>query len=229
VLNKKEILCTTVTVFRNPLFGSTNNNKVFDNQKNNMMKTIKTKVLAVAFILGAFVNYANSNDLKSLLNAKKVKIEFNDAKKGHVLTIKDKDGTILHSENVIKEGKLVKIFDFSKLENGNYSLELNKDFEIIIKTLEVKNNKVLFNEGSKKVLFKPVIRNKKNILMVSQIAFDKKPIKVVLFFDDEIIYSETIKDEVILNRVYKLDKEVKGSYKIIIYNNNRSYIHDFKI
>jgi hypothetical protein len=194
-----------------------------------MMKTIKTKVLAVAFMLGAFVNYANNTDLNSVLNAKKVTIEFNDAKKGHVLTIKDKDGTILHSENVIKEGKLVKIFDFSKLENGNYSLELNKDFEIIVKTLEVKNNKVIFNEDSKKVIFKPVIRNKKNILMISQIAFDKKPIKVVLFFDDEIIYSETIKGEVILNRVYKLDKEVKGNYKVIIYNNNRSYVHDFKI
>jgi hypothetical protein len=194
-----------------------------------MMKTMKTKVLAVAFILGAFVNYANSTNLNNVLNAKKVTIEFNDAKKGHLLTIKDKDGTILHSENVIKEGRLVKIFDFSKLENGIYSLELNKDFEIIVKTLEVKNNKVLFNENSKKVVFKPVIRNKKNILMISQIAFDKKPIKVVLFFDDEIIYSETIKSEVILNRVYKLDKEIKGNYKVIVYSNNRNYIQDFTI
>jgi hypothetical protein len=194
-----------------------------------MMKTMKTKVLAVAFILGAFVNYANSTNLNNVLNAKKVTIEFNDAKKGHLLTIKDKDGTILHSENVIKEGRLVKIFDFSKLENGVYSLELNKDFEIIVKTLEVKNNKVLFNENSKKVVFKPVIRNKKNILMISQIAFDKKPIKVVLFFDDEIIYSETIKSEVILNRVYKLDKEIKGNYKVIVYSNNKSYIQDFTI
>jgi hypothetical protein len=193
------------------------------------MKTMKTKVLAVAFILGAFVNYANSTNLNNVLNAKKVTIEFNDAKKGHLLTIKDKDGTILHSENVIKEGRLVKIFDFSKLENGVYSLELNKDFEIIVKTLEVKNNKVLFNENSKKVVFKPVIRNKKNILMISQIAFDKKPIKVVLFFDDEIIYSETIKSEVILNRVYKLDKEIKGNYKVIVYSNNKSYIQDFTI
>jgi hypothetical protein len=193
------------------------------------MKTMKTKVLAVAFILGAFVNYANSTNLNNVLNAKKVTIEFNDVKKGHLLTIKDKDGTILHSENVIKEGRLVKIFDFSKLENGVYSLELNKDFEIIVKTLEVKNNKVLFNENSKKVVFKPVIRNKKNILMISQIAFDKKPIKVVLFFDDEIIYSETIKSEVILNRVYKLDKEIKGNYKVIVYSNNKSYIQDFTI
>ena len=194
--------------------------------RNNM---IKTKVLVVAFLLGAFVNYANNTDLNNVLNAEKVTIEFNDVKEGHILTIKDNYGTILYSENVITKGKLVKNFDFSKLKNGNYSFELNKDFEIIVKTLEVKNKKVIFNEGSKKVIFKPVIRNKKNILMISQIAFDKKPTKVVLFFDDEIIYSETIKGEVILNRVYKLDKEVKGNYKVIIYNNNRSYVHDFII
>ena len=32
-------------------------------------------------MLGAFVNYADSNDLNSVLNAEKVTIEFNDAKK----------------------------------------------------------------------------------------------------------------------------------------------------
>jgi len=106
---------------------------------------IKTKVLVVAFLLGAFVNYANNTDLNNVLNAEKVTIEFNDVKEGHILTIKDNYGTILYSENVITKGKLVKNFDFSKLKNGNYSFELNKDFEIIVKTLEVKNKKVIFN------------------------------------------------------------------------------------
>jgi hypothetical protein len=65
--------------------------------------------------------------------------------------------------------------------------------------------------------------------MISKIAFDKKPSKISLYYNDEIIYSETIKSEMILNRVYKLDKDEKGDYKVVIYNNKRSYVHNFKI
>ncbi len=193
------------------------------------MKTIKTKVLVVVFMLGAIVNYANSKDVNNVLNAKKIKVVFNDVKKGHLLTIKDNDGIILHSETVSRAGLLDKVFDLSFLNDGKYTMELNKDFEIIVKTLVIKNNKVIFNENSKNVIFKPVIRNEENVLMISKIAFDKKPSKISLYYNDEIIYSETVKSEVLLNRVYKLDQEAKGDYQVVIYNNNRSYLHNFKI
>jgi len=194
-----------------------------------MMKTIKTKVLVVVFLLGTFVNFANRADVSNVLNTKNIKLVFNEVKKGHLLTIKDKDGTIIRSETVSKPGLLAKMFDLSSLNDGTYTIELNKDFEIIVKTLEVKNRTVIFNENSKIVIFKPVIRNEENILMISKIAFDKKPSKISLYYNDEIIYSETIKSEMILNRVYKLDKDEKGDYKVVIYNNKRSYVYNFKI
>ena len=194
------------------------------------MKTIKRKVLVVVFMLGAFVNYAeNDNDFNRIVNAEKVRVAFKDVKKGHQLTIKDEKGIELHSETASRTGLISKVFDFSSLNDGTYTLELNKDFEIIVTTLEVKNNKVIFNEDSEKIIFKPVFRNKENVLMISKISFDKKPSKISLYYNDEIIYSETVKSEDIFNRVYKLDKEVKGDYKVIIYNNNRSFLHNFKL
>jgi hypothetical protein len=194
------------------------------------MKTIKRKVLVVVFMLVTLFNYANNdNDFNNTINAKKVKVAFKNVKKGHLLTIKDENGTQLHSETISRTGLLTKVFDLSSLGNGKYTVELNKDYEIIVKTLEVKNNKVIFNKDSKKIIFKPVIRNEENILMISKIAFDKKPMKVNLYFNGKAIYSETEKNEEILNRVYKFDKEVKGDYRVIIYNNNRRYVHDFKI
>lgn len=191
------------------------------------MKTIKNLILVVVFTMTGFVNFANNTN--TLLDAKKVTIVFNDAKKGHKLTVKDNYGTILHSENVTKEGKLIKKFDFSKLENGNYSLELEKDFQIIIKSIKIEGNNVTFNENSKKVIFKPVIRNEDNKLMISKIAFDKKPLKVVLYYNNEVIYSETVKGDSIVNRVYILDKKIKGNYRVVVNNNGRSYSNEFKI
>ncbi len=194
------------------------------------MKTNKKIVLVVVFMFGTLFNYANNDkNFNRIVNTTKVEVAFKNAKIGHKLTIKDDNGTPLHSEIVSKEGNLNKIFDLSSLKDGKYTVELNKDYEIIVKTLEIKGNKVTFNKNSRTVIFKPVIRNKKNVLMISKIAFDKKPMKIALYFDNVIIYSETVESDLILNRTYKLDTKEVGNYKAIIYNNNRSYVHSFKI
>jgi hypothetical protein len=194
------------------------------------MKTIQTKVLVVVIMLGSFINYANNDmDFNKTLNAKKVKVAFKNVKKGHQLTLKNEKGVKLHSEIVSRTGLLTKTFDLSSLNDGIYTIELNKDYEIIVKTIEVKNNKVIFNKDSKKVILKPVIRSKENILMISKTNFHKKSMKIALYFEDEIIYSETLESEKIFNRVYKLDKEIKGEYSVVLYINNRSYFHNFKL
>jgi hypothetical protein len=194
------------------------------------MKTIQTKLLVVVFMLGSLVNYANNDmDFNKTPNAKKVKVAFKNVKKGHQLTLKNEKGIKLHSETVSSTGLLTKIFDLSSLSNGVYSIELDKDYEIIVKTIEVKNNIVIFNEASKKVILKPVFRSKENILMISKINFYKKSMKITLYFDDEIIYSETLESEKNFNRVYKLDKEIKGEYSVVLNVNNRSYFHNFKL
>lgn len=192
------------------------------------MKTIKRKVLVAVFMLATFINFANNNDLKTLLSADKVKVVFNDAKKGNTLTIKDANNIILHSEEITKEGTLIKTFNFSALENGMYTLELEKDFQIVVKAIKVKNNTVTFVEDAERLIFKPIVRNNENKLMISKIAFDAEPLKISIYYKNEIIYSETLEGEQILNRVYSLDKEMKGDYKVVSYNNGRSYVNNFK-
>ncbi len=205
------------------------NNKIRNNLKLNNMKTIKRKVFVAIFMLVTIVNFANNNDLNTLLSADKVKIVFNNAKKGNQLVIKDADGTILHSEEIKKEGTLVKTFNLSELKNGIYTLELEKDFQIVVKTIKVDNNNVTFLEDAEKLIFKPLVRNKENKLMITKIAFDAKPLQISIYYNNEVIYSETIEGDEILNRVYSLDKNLKGDYKVVSYNNGRSYVNTFKL
>ena len=193
------------------------------------MKTIKTRVLVVVFMLGTLVNYANNEDFNNVLNTKKVKVVFKGAKKGQELRVKDHNGVVLYSENIVTEGKLSKVFDFSKLSDGDYSLELDKDFEIVIKSLKIKGNTATFNKKEEQVIFKPVVRNESNKVMISKISFDEKPLQVDFYFNNEIIYTDTVKGNSIVNRVYKLDETIKGDYRVVIRNNGRSYINEFEI
>ena len=193
------------------------------------MKTLKTRLLVVVFMLGTLVNYANDEKVNSVFNAKKTKVVFKEVKKGQQLTVKDSNGVILHLETINKEGRLVKIFDFSKLNDGDYTLELEKDFQIIIKSLIVNDDKVILNENAKQIIFKPVIRNIDNRVMISKIAFNEKQLEVLLYYNDKKIYAEVIKGDAIINRVYRLDENIKGNYTVVVKNSDRSYVNTFEI
>ena len=193
------------------------------------MKTIFKKYLVVTFMmLVTSINYANENTAVKIVDGKKVRIEFETVKKGHTLSIKDKNGTVIYSQEIENSGTYSKVLDLSKLEKGNYTTELEKDFEIVIKPFTVLDGQVSFDE--EKTIFKPVIRTEDNLVLISKLAFDKQPLKIAIYYNDEVIFSETVKDEKnLLKRVYKLSKEEKGDYKVVINSNNRSYIKDFNI
>ena len=193
------------------------------------MNTVKKTILVAGLMLGTFSNYANNSESEILANANNVKVIFNEVKKGQKLTVKDINGVVLYAEKVAQNGKLIKTFDFSLLNNGDYFLELEKDFQIEVKSIKIENHKVVISDDNKQVILKPVIRTENNLLMVTKVAFDKKPIQVELYYNSEIILSETIEGDSILNRVYKLDQKEKGDYKVIVKNNGRSYSNQFKI
>ena len=195
------------------------------------MKNLSKKLIIVAFIISSFISFGKTktdfNNTISVINNTQLKVVYNDVKKGHTLTLRTEDGEKIYSEAITKDGQLVKVLDLSALENGTYSIELEKDFSIVVNTIKVENNQVTFIENNDSVIFKPVVRTEDNLLLVSKIAFDKKPLLITIYYKDEVIYSETLESKSIINKAYRLQKETKGAYRVVLHNNNRSYIHDF--
>jgi hypothetical protein len=191
------------------------------------MKTTIKKYLVVVMMLGTLINYANENkNSLNTIDGRRVKVEFKTVKKGHTLSIKDESGIVMYSQEIIKPGNYSQIFDLSKLQKGNYTTELEKDFEITIKSFSVLDGQILFKD--EKTIFKPVVRIKDNLILISKMNFEKEPLKVVLYYNDEIILSENTTDSSdIINRVYRLSKKIKGNYKVIVKTDNRTYKKDF--
>ena len=163
------------------------------------------------------------------MEAKKVKVEFKNVKKGHILTIKDKQGNILHSENAIKKGNLTKIFDLSSLKDGVYSIELHKDFRILVKPFQVESHQVVFEKNLEKVIFKPIIRAKEDLIFISKKALDKEYVKIIIYYNDNPIHTEVITNEPHVNRIYKLDPNEKGKYRAVVFSNKKSYTKNFTL
>ena len=194
------------------------------------MKTIKRKLVVVVFMLGTVFNYANNTKEDSrLMETTNVKVEFKDVKKGHTLTIKDKQGNILHSENATKKGNLTKVFDLSSLKDGMYSIELHKDFRILVKPFKVASHQVIFEKNLEKVIFKPIIRAKEDLIFISKKAVDKEAVKIIIYYNDNPIHTEVITNALQVNRIYKLDSKEKGSYRAVVYSNKKSYTKNFTL
>ena len=186
------------------------------------------KIILVALMFGTLISYANEN-INTEDAKKTVKVEFNNVKKGQTLTIKNSNGLTVYNNEIQNSGDYSKTFDFSALENGVYAVELNKDFEIVIKQFYVENGLVSFINNNNEKIFKPIIRTEGKLLLISKISFNNEPLNVTLYYNDEAVLSETISGDKLLQRVYKLSEQKVGSYKVIISSNNRTYVKDFTI
>lgn len=187
------------------------------------MKTIH-KILLVALMFGTLIGYAKEINFKKV-----IKIEFKNVKKGHELRIKNENGETFYSKEIQISGNYSQLFNFSFLENGLYTAELHKDFEINIYKFKVKNGLVSYFEKNDVNIFKPVIRSEKNLLYISKLAFNKETLNILIYYKDKVVMNETMKGEGILKRIYKLSESQKGDYKIIINSENRIFKKEFTL
>ncbi|MGJ8548545.1 hypothetical protein [Winogradskyella wichelsiae] len=185
------------------------------------MKTLFKNILVLAVMLGTCTSYATTT--------LEVIPTFNSVKKGNSITVTDAAGSVVFSGLINFDGNISSLYDFSQLNDGVYIIEVDKDFEIEINTVEIKNNNVSFIDQRSEKFFKPVFRVEQDRIIISKLALNSAEMKVDLYFENELIHTETIKGGEIINRVYKLDKKIKGEYTAVVSSNNREYIENFKI
>lgn len=185
------------------------------------MKKVFKIILVLAVVLGTSKSYANE--------AVKVESTFSYVNKGNHISVSDAFGEVIYSGEVNYSGNLITLYDFTQLKNGKYDVEVTKGFKIEISTIEVKNSSVSVLEANRKVIYKPVVRNENASVFITKLALDGEDMEIELYFDGNLIHTETLKGNTVLNRVYKLDKNLKGNYTTIIKSNDRVFIKNFSI
>ncbi|WP_179353460.1 hypothetical protein [Winogradskyella vidalii] len=186
------------------------------------MKALFKNILVLAVVLGGtFTSYADTT-LETNTN-------FNEVSKGDYISVADASGEIIYSGLINFDGNIKNLYDFSQLKDGTYTVEVNKDFEIEINSLEVKKNVVTYTNSRSKTIYKPVFRAKDSRIIISKLGLDINEMTVELYFKNELIHSETVKGQDVLNRVYKLDPSVRGNYTAIIRSNGRVFVENFKL
>ena len=96
--------------------------------------------------------------------------------------------------------------------------------------LPTKQPVIPFLNNSEEVFYKPVFRTEDTKVLISQLALNKEStLEISIFFEGELIHSETVTGNAILNRVYNLKENIPGKYKVVMEANGRTYRKTFKI
>jgi hypothetical protein len=176
-----------------------------------IMKKIITKKLLIALLFGMLTSSIVGNNFG------------NKNRKKPLVFIKNTTGKIIYEKSGNVHSNNIEDIDFSYLKNGYYTLEINKDFQIEIKPFTIVSGKAIFHPKAEKTVFKPVIRSNKNKILISKLNFEAYPMKVAIYYEDEIILSDIIEGEKLIKRIYTLHKNKKGDYKIVAKVNDRIY------
>ena len=193
------------------------------------MKNIIKNSLVLVVLFTSLLGNANS----SLLNSKddtRTTLTLTNVKRGNELTIKDAYGITLYNEMIQNSGNYMKGFDLTKLPDGEYFFELDKGLEIKTIPFTVESTTVEFNKEKETTFFKPFVRSEENKVYVSKLSLNKQPLKIDLYFngtdshDFELIHSEIADNTQIINRVYSLNINEKGNYKIVTKTEGRTFI-----
>jgi hypothetical protein len=185
------------------------------------MKNLIKGILVVAVMFGTYTSYANEKTDNSPT--------YHYVNEGSKISVYDESGNTIYTGMVKYNGSLTRLYDFTQLDNGKYTIEINKDFEIEVTSILVNNREVTFVENSKEKIFKPVFRSEDSRIIISKLGVDTNEMKVTLYFEDNLIYSDTVKGSQVLNRVYKLDETQPGEYTAVVKANNRVFIENFRI
>lgn len=194
-----------------------------------MKKTMKT-IAILALMFGTLTGHATESYFGSDPKIKATTIlHFSDVKQGNLLTIKSFNDEIVHREIIDRNGNYTKKFDLSLLDNGDYYIELDKDFEIILRPFSIQENRVIFDMENQKSIYKPVLRTKNNKVLINMLSLDSQSLEIDLYYGDELIYSEELPAEKIIERAYSLSNQHKGSYRAVLKSGNRIYTKSFTI
>ncbi len=192
------------------------------------MKTFKALIYLVMLTVVTIAN-AETKALKKAFLAKAVIIDFENVKEGHLLSVIDNDGNVIYSETLSVNGNFEKMYNFDALMNGKYTLELEKDFEIQVRPFQIKDNAILFDNSEEYTYFKPYISTDKNLLKISQLNLNSQPITIKIFYEDELIYIENIKNQNMIKRAFRLSSKLYGDYRAEISNEKQTFVQNFEI
>lgn len=195
------------------------------------MKTIKTLTMTFAIMIVANVAMATGNlrvDILPLTAERAVVAISNSAESKFEISIENSVGEIVYYKET--EGKMAdyrKVYDFSKLENGQYTLTVNIDGATSKREFSIDSRNIAV--GKMKNLVRPYFAFNNDVLRVAYLNYPGETMDLLIYEGDNLIYNKALENTFSVNEGLNLSKLKTGNYQVVLATGDQVYDYTVEI
>jgi hypothetical protein len=198
------------------------------------MKTIKlfSKVtMLIAFVAFANTLMATGNLRVNILpvTAERAEVSISNSNLSNFqISIKNRDGEVVYyKETDGTSNDFRKIFDFSKLDKGEYNLSVTANESTTERSFKVENQGI--SVGNEKCILEPFFGYKDGVLKLSYLNFSENSLRLNFFNEGELIYSKELGNEFNVNTGFNLAKLEKGAYSVVLSTDSKDFKYTLNV
>ena len=144
------------------------------------------------------------------------------------ISVKDNLGKIVYYKETSNPSSYYrKIYNFSYLEDGLYSLSVVSDDLTSERAFQIKHGDI--EVGDEKTTIRPFFGYENGILKCTYLNFPKENLTLYFFDNDQLIYSKKIGRNFNVAEAINLSKLTKGNYVAILSTGNKEYTFPINI
>lgn len=191
------------------------------------MKTIFKTTVVLALLLTTSLGLAKDSEiaLRTSKESKSLVLTLANPSKDFTVSITDINAYVLYFERM-ENSVVTKKFDLQSLQNGTYFLTTSDSSRTIVYTVAIAGESVSILE--KDETLKPYFRVAKEKLFVNFLNLDKSKV-IIKVYDEEyrVVFSETVTEEMIIQKAFNFEGAFAGSYRVVVSDKNKSYAENF--
>lgn len=184
------------------------------------------KLIKNGFVLLMSVTFSIHTYSTSSFNAyEEIVLDSGYVTKGTLFIVKNTKGKIIHKKVFEKSENFNEDLGLLDLKDGNYTMELIKDLEIKVIPFKVVTNKVIIEDNKSYSIFKPFVCVKNRLVYLTRLSLHMEDLNLEIYdIENNLIYSEFIKEEMAVQRVYDFSKLDDKTFKIQMVSKGRTFV-----
>lgn len=192
------------------------------------MKTVKTTVMLFVVLLITNLAMATGNLKVNFLpvGAENASIEItNFTMSQFEIDVKDENGDVVFFKKTKDlSTNYSKIYDFSPLEDGNYSLSVKIDTEKNESRFNMERGKLKILDEKK--IAKPYFTFEDKVFKMTYLNFNSDAVKMYIYGEDGLLKEKKLGNEFAVHEGLDFSKAENGSYRVIVEHGLEMFEYD---
>lgn len=188
------------------------------------MKTIKilTTVMALAIVAVATAVEKPKMDVVPLSEDRAVVSILNGADALFELSIQAEDGELVYYKQATKPSNTYqKIFDFTNIEDGDYTMDLRVNGTRLIKDITISANGIAVGES--KMRIDPYFAFANDVLKLTYLNFDQESMNLNIYDNNGLVYESKLGKDFNIATGFDLSSLKAGQYEVVLSSLNNDF------